>query len=496
MAEAKEAVAATARIFWLYEALALAAALLAFLPDRSGTYSEAIGELRRLAGIHFTADEVDSALNRPARNAIGKRIFDAVQGAGAAHQITLSKSLEANSTYFLVDEGPQALSFGETPVGSLIEALDAYSANPRYVILAPQPDALNRGLRAGLEGLQGVITSITVPCNYAPDRCQADVYVNPNGDVVGAQRDLQFFVSRTRVPLQFGVKDLVESKYPALKDQWLDASALKRVRDDVAELPPAAAIAKLQELRKNEDRPLSIFDVSLSGTTARLAAPVALAMLAFAAWASASGLAQLRLPAAKVAETLFLPLIRSRPAAFVRVAALAFPIIVTEGLLVRAWNGANALWWVTLGALLLQSCATLALFDIFSRLREPDAPGEALRRMNIAAAAAIFLSLLASLGWSLHSGRKAVDGAKAAEPDIGRTRTSAVGAAAGALQANEVQPVAAEPEKAETPPSPDIPLELPKKGEAPSAQAEPDDEGLGNLVADVQRREAESSEPH
>jgi hypothetical protein len=269
MVDTNESIGATARIFWAYEGFALAAALLAFPPDKAATYDRAIDDLRRLATIQIKADDVDQALISAAQSSVGSQVFDAVKTAAEAAKLTVAEGLAANSTYLLVDQGPQNLDFEGIKVAELVDIVAAYKDNPRYVIVAPDPKALRAALQTEFRGQNGVVTSFQIPCNYAPDRCLADEYVNPNGDVVGAQRDLEFFVPRVRVTLDYGVRDLIEAKYSNLKGTWSDVSAVNLVQADVGELAPAAAIAKLQELRKAEDHQLSFFDVSISGAMAR-----------------------------------------------------------------------------------------------------------------------------------------------------------------------------------------------------------------------------------
>jgi hypothetical protein len=372
MVDANESIGATARIFWAYEGFALAAALLAFPPDKAATYDRAIDDLRRLATIQIKADDVDQALISAAQSSVGSQVFDAVKTAAEAAKLTVAEGLAANSTYLLVDQGPQNLDFEGIKVAELVDIVAAYKDNPRYVIVAPDPKALRAALQTEFRGQNGVVTSFQIPCNYAPDRCLADVYVNPNGDVVGAQRDLEFFVPRVRVTLDYGVRDLIEAKYSNLKGTWSDVSAVNLVQADVGELAPAAAIAKLQELRKAEDHQLSVFDVSISGAMARFVAPLALAILAFAVWASASGLAMLQLDANEIDRSLFLPLIRTRPALVVRVAAFAFPIFVSVGLLLKAWPDGLIAIAISMVALIVQVLAGFAAFRIFVRLRASD----------------------------------------------------------------------------------------------------------------------------
>ena len=380
MSDASETVGATARIFWAYEGLALAAALVAFPPDKVTTFNDAIGELRRIAEVQIGADEVDAALIDPSNRAIGAKIFEVVQETASAEKITLSSGLAANSTYFLVDQGPQNLNFAEYKVSDLIDWISKYEKNPAYVVLVPQPEALRVALQQKFQGEQGAVMSFNIICNYAPDRCQADVYVNPLGSDIGAQHDLEFFVPRTSVALNYGVRDIVDAKYPTLKGSWFDVSAIKQVEDEVAELTLDAAIGKLQELRKAEDSQLSFFDVSLSGSLARLAAPIALAILAFSVWASASGLAALGISRQDIDRTLFLPLIRTGPATVVRIAAFGFPLAVGVGLLIKAWPGGIASWAIPLITLGLQTLAGFAAFRLFSRIAgKPEAKRRASR---------------------------------------------------------------------------------------------------------------------
>lgn len=400
MADVREAVGATARLFWIYQAFALAAALLAFLPDRSATYTQAISELRRVASIQVRADDVDAALARPAERAIGERIFKAFEAAARKHGLTLSASLKANSSYLLIDKGPQTLNFSEAKVGDILDALDAYAGNPHYFVLVPEPAGLEAELQRQFASVRGVVTSFSIPCNYAPDRCQGDVYVNPNGDMApGAQHDLEFYTPRVRVELDFGTRDLIAARYPSLGAQPFDTPALEQLRDDLAELAPGAAIAKLQELRKAEDRPISIFDVSLSGSAARLVAPMVLAVLALIVWASASGLKGLGNPSGP-ADTMFLPLIPTPPAMAVRWGSFWFPLLVGEGLLLRAWSTGLFGWLTALAAIILQSWAVLAMFKIFEDLRLPRAPRSTGWRVWLQPAAVTF-SVMLAIGWSV-----------------------------------------------------------------------------------------------
>jgi hypothetical protein len=399
MADMKDAVGASARMFWIYQAFALAASLLAFLPDRSSIYTEAIGELRGLISIHISVGDVDATLVSPADKAIGNKVFAAIGSAAKANGLSLSKALKANFSYTLVERGPQSLDFDDTKVGDMLDALDAYATDPHYVVSVPQPDALKNELSSKFAGIQGAIMSASIPCNYAPDRCQGEVYVNPNGDVAtGAQRVIQFSVPRLQKELDFGTRDLVAARYPALGSSWLAAPALRQVRDDIAELTPTAAIAKLQEMRKGEGRPITIFDVSLSGSVARLVAPVVLALLALAAWASASGL-KVAGQASGTQDSMFLPLIKTTPAAIVRCGTYWFPLFVAEGLLLRAGSVGILGWVAALVSLGIQAWAVLAMFAIFDDLRAPRAPRLVGWRARGLPAILVATILLAA-GWS------------------------------------------------------------------------------------------------
>ncbi len=369
MADLKDAFSSTARVFWLYQGFAVAAALLAFLPDKSTTYEEAIDELRRLNAIHIRIDNVENAIRPSAFEAAGKEITATIRETTAQQHITMSPSVTETSSYFLIETGPQSLSFDQAPVSQIIDAITTYRDNPTYTIAVPDAVTVRTALQQRLVSHTGSVTRFDLPCNYSENRCRATIYIDPDGDEIGAEEMIEFYAPRKLIALPYGVRDLIEGSYPSLKGQWDDVSALQRMKDDIAELKPAEAIAKLQEMLKADDRPLSVLDVTFSGATARLIAPLVLALLAFAAWVSATGLAALKPKSAEVARSLFLPLISTRPAVFTRVATLIFPLAVTEGFLLRGWRGGLISFVLAICALGVQSFAAIALYNEFSKLR-------------------------------------------------------------------------------------------------------------------------------
>lgn len=353
MADWQDPLSAVRRTFWAHVAVCLAAALLAFFPDRTDFYDSAINELQLLGSVKLPEEAVFRAVRRHMDTDYGKKLHDVIKRSAENHGLTLEPdALNGGLRYLFIQSGPKSIIF-EQDISSLLALANRIASQEPYTVAVPDLSSLERELSAKLTSIDPGFTHIVtveLDCSFDGEPCSGIIQIDDSTPGVPFRVVDLLFRRITLGPLPFTSLDIVKTLNREIDAHLFKLPITKLVSTQIVDKSRTQAIVELEKLKSESQQPLAVFGFAFAGSVAQLAAPPLLAAVGIFLLISFQSLYRLRPPHNIVRMSFIPPFFDGLGGAMVRFSLLIFfPLVVDVGLIIRTWDASwqTSSWVVT-----------------------------------------------------------------------------------------------------------------------------------------------------